>query len=239
MAATGLTAVFQTGGRDPSLRNHKKWAACGRPSGVRADISTSVNNSVCSAFPIEACETDEFPSWIQCTTWLIYRWWFCGWSISLTRVQLSVKHPCSFDFKRHYTQANCCQVALRPLFEQRETLKALLRLTCSAHDPRVTVWSIIQPWWGVSHNPNTKEMSVNHIARLISSLLFFPLTLHFDLLNSLHVKSLKIRASPQAGFVISCSIHRTEAVPPFCFYTQLSFNICVMCVGSCNGFFQI
>lgn len=36
------------------------------------------------------------------------------------------------------TKAKYCQVALRPLFEQRETLKALLRLTC-AHDVQVTV----------------------------------------------------------------------------------------------------
>lgn len=51
------------------------------------------------------------------------------------------------------TQANGCQVALRPLFEQRETLEALLRLTCSARDQRVTV--IIYSTPNVSHNPIT------------------------------------------------------------------------------------
>lgn len=59
------------------------------------------------------------------------------------------------------TQANGCQVALRPLFEQRETLEALLRLTCRARDQRVTVINYSTP--DVSHNFNT----MNQLTKLV------------------------------------------------------------------------
>lgn len=91
------------------------------------------------------------------------------------------------------TQANLRHVALRPLFEPCGTWKALLRLTWSAHDLWVTVinYSALMRCFHIILTQRTnfkkKKKSVNHIARLISPFL----TLHFNLLISLHVKSLK------------------------------------------------
>lgn len=92
------------------------------------------------------------------------------------------------------TQANGCQVALRPLFEQREIL---LRLTCSARDQRVTVINFSTP--DVSHNPNT----MNQLTKLVLFTLPPISSSHYTLIFELFACQVIENTSWPAGRVCS------------------------------------